>query len=128
MTDSSPPSGPPPVPNSACAPHAALPGKLLADLPAPGAEEAFATLFSAPGCRIERIVSHGHASPPGFWYDQDEDEWVMLVQGAATLAFYDGRRLMLSAGDWVTIPAHCRHRVESTAPTTVWLAVFARRS
>lgn len=101
---------------------------LLADLPPPGAEEAFSTLFRTRGCRVERIVSHGHASPAGFWYDQEDDEWVMLVQGAATLAFDDGRRLPLQAGDWVTIPAHCRHRVEYTAAATVWLAVFSPHS
>lgn len=103
-------------------------GNLFSNHPAAGVEEAFSTLFDARGCRIERIVSHGHASPAGFWYDQEEDEWVMLVQGAATLAFDDGRRLTLQAGDWVTIPAHCRHRVESTAADTVWLAVFSHNT
>lgn len=100
-------------------------GRLLAGLPPPGQDESFETLLSRPGLRIERIVSHGQASPPGFWYDQPEDEWVMVVDGRATLAFEDGRELDLAAGDWVTLPAHCRHRVVSTAAPTVWLAVFA---
>jgi cupin 2 domain-containing protein len=98
-------------------------GKLLAGLPLPGEEEAFETLFDSPHCRIERIVSHGHVNAPDVWYDQPGDEWVMLVQGSATLAFDDGRTMALTRGDWVTIPAHCRHRVAATGPATVWLAV-----
>jgi len=104
-----------------------LHGNLFAPLPLPGACERFDTLFAGPHCRIERIVSHGHRSPPDSWYDQADDEWVVLLQGGATLAFDDGRRLTLQPGDWVEIPAHCRHRVESTGPQTVWLAVHCRR-
>jgi len=98
-------------------------GNLLADRPPPGAAESFDTLFANPKVRIERIVSHGHASPAGFWYDQPDDEWVVVVQGEAVLAFADGDRYAMRAGDWVTIPAHCRHRVASTGIETVWLAV-----
>lgn len=98
-------------------------GNLLAHLPPPGEDESFEILLDTPACRIERIVSHGHTSPPGFWYDQDGDEWVLLMQGQATLAFADGGEYRLTAGDWVHIPAHCRHRVTATAPATVWLAV-----
>ncbi len=101
-------------------------GKLLAALPPAGAEESFETLFDGPHCRIERIVSHGHASPADFWYDQADDEWVLLVQGSATLGFDDGRTVRLEAGDWVAIPAGCRHRVEATGAATVWLAVHIR--
>ena len=101
-------------------------GSLLADLPAPGAEEDFRPLFANGAVRIERIVSHQHASPPGFWYAQADDEWVMLVSGAATLAFDDGRELPLAPGDWALLPAGCRHRVAQTAAATVWLAVHAR--
>ena len=98
---------------------------LLKNLPAPGPEEAFEPLFEGRGTRIERIVSHRHASPPGFWYDQAGDEWVMLAQGSAELEFDDGRRVALTSGDWLVIPAGCRHRVASTGPDTVWLAVHA---
>jgi len=100
-------------------------GNLLAGLPAPGAAEAFDTLFRGAAVRIERIASHGHASPDDFWYDQPDDEWVMVVHGEALLAFDDGRRHAMRAGDWIAIPAHCRHRVASTGPDTVWLAVHA---
>lgn len=98
-------------------------GNLLADLPPAGADEVFETMLALPGARIERIVSHGHASAEDFWYDQPQTEWVMVVQGEAVLAFADGREHPMRAGDWVTIPAHCRHRVASTGPATVWLAV-----
>ncbi len=98
-------------------------GNLFAGPPGAGDEECFETLFANPAVRIERIVSHGHPSPAGFWYDQDDDEWVVLAAGRAELAFADGRTLALQAGDWVSLPAHCRHRVESVSADAVWLAV-----
>ena len=105
---------------------AVLCGNVLADLPAVGAEEVSDTLFANARCRIERIVSFGHASPPGFWYEQEEDEWVVLVAGSAVLAFADGRVLDLRAGDWLSLPARCRHRVEAVSQDAVWLAVHCR--
>ena len=75
------------------------------------------------GARVERIISRGKSSPPDFRYDQTEDEWVMLTAGTATVAFED-RRTRLRAGDWLFIPAHCRHRVASASEDAVWLAVF----
>jgi cupin 2 domain-containing protein len=94
---------------------------LSADLPA----ELTQTLAAGPGVRVERIVSRGHASPPGFWYDQDEAEWVLVVRGAARLRFEDGT-VELRPGDHLAIPARRRHRVEWTTPDepTVWVAVF----
>ena len=92
-------------------------------------EELLTTLAERPGGRIERIVSTGQASPPGFWYDQDWGEWVVLLSGAARLHFADeAEARRLAPGDWVDIPAHCRHRVEWTDPDqpTVWLAVHSR--
>lgn len=76
--------------------------------------------------RIERIVSRGQRSPDGFWYDQEESEWVLLVRGAARLEFADGRTRELRAGDWVHLTPHERHRVAWTDPDqdTVWIAVF----
>jgi cupin 2 domain-containing protein len=99
-------------------------GNLFANLPADLPEELFTTLLDAPGARVERIVSHGHASPDGFWYDQELAEWVVLLRGAARLRFED-RVLDLRPGDFVHIPARQKHRVEWTTPdeVTVWLAV-----
>ena len=101
-------------------------GNLFACLPAASDGERFETLFANPACRVERIVSFGHASPPGFWFEQDGDEWVVLLVGSAALAFEDGRTLALCAGDWVSLPARCRHRVESVSQDAVWLAVHCR--
>jgi cupin 2 domain-containing protein len=102
---------------------------LLRDLPDASAAEIAEALVARPGLRIERITSFGQASPAGFWYDQDEDEWVLLLSGATSLRFEDepeARRL--GPGDWVEIAAHRRHRIEWTDPAqpTVWLAVFYR--
>jgi len=101
-------------------------GNLFADLPARLAQEEFMTLLAAPGLRIERIVSRGQASPPGFWYDQPQAEWVIVLAGRAELKFDDrDATTRMEAGDWLHIAAHRRHRVEWTDPTqaTIWLAV-----
>lgn len=102
---------------------------LLRDLPDARAAEITETLLQAASVRIERIVSHGQASPEGFWYDQDEAEWVVVMAGAARLRFADEAEAQtLGPGDHVHIPAHRRHRVEWTdaAQPTIWLAVFYR--
>lgn len=102
-------------------------GNLYRDVPAQLPEEMAQTLAGAGRTRIERIVSRGQCSPPGFWYDQDEHEWVMVLKGEAALRFAQGDRLVrLAEGDYVNIPAHEKHRVEWTAKDreTVWLAVF----
>jgi cupin 2 domain-containing protein len=104
-------------------------GNLFAALPRHGSEESIDLLVEQDGMRIERIVSTGQASPPGFWYDQPADEFVVLLSGGAVLRFEDGDRLMpMAPGDWVEIPAHVRHRVEQTDSErpTVWLAVHRR--
>lgn len=109
----------------------APPRNLLAPLPPGSAEEAelFEELAAGGGVRIERIVSRGHASPEGFWYDQQDDEWVMVVSGRAAIELADRERpdriVDLGPGDFLTLPAGCRHRVRWTAPDepTVWLAV-----
>lgn len=95
-------------------------------LPAKSADEEFSELLARPGLKIERIVSTGQCSPPGFWYDQADGEWVVLLQGAAELRLADepaARRL--KPGDHLHLPPGCRHRVDWTDPgqTTVWLAV-----
>jgi cupin 2 domain-containing protein len=100
------------------------PMNLFVDLPRDLPEEHFTTLLEAATVRIERIVSHGHASPAGFWYDQEHPEWVAVLEGAARLRFED-REVDLKPGDFVHIPAHVKHRVEWTTPhePTIWLAV-----
>jgi cupin 2 domain-containing protein len=101
-------------------------GNLLSGLPPSRDQEEIERLIDDPNMRIERIVSTGQASPPGFWYDQPDDEFVVLLAGAARLRFEaDDLAFDLKPGDWVEIPAHARHRVERTQvdPPTVWLAV-----
>ncbi|MCO7519751.1 MULTISPECIES: cupin [unclassified Pseudomonas] len=108
-----------------------MPGNLFTALPPldAQAEEQLSTLLERPGVRIERIVSTGQASPSGFWYDQDEGEWVVLLSGSAGLQLaHENQPRVLRAGDHLDIPAHCRHRVAWTEPgvATVWLEVFYR--
>ncbi|MBS0307466.1 MAG: cupin domain-containing protein [Proteobacteria bacterium] len=103
------------------------PTNLYRDIPDTLPQEFVQLLASSEQVRIERIVSRGHRSPPGFWYEQEQHEWVALLQGQATLRFEHGDRLVpLQPGDCLVIPAHARHRVEATAAEgdTVWLAVF----
>ena len=99
---------------------------LFAELPSGAGEEQLVELLAHPGLRIERIVSTGQASPAGFWYDQPQGEWVLVLQGEALLAFEDeaGAR-RLGPGDFVDIAPRRRHRLEWTDPAkaTVWLAV-----
>ncbi|MCU0712520.1 MAG: cupin domain-containing protein [Pirellula sp.] len=94
---------------------------LLSNLP----DELFTKLLKATNLRIERIVSYVHASPEGFWYDQDQHEWVLVLQGAARLSI-KGEPKELKPGDYIIMPARQKHRVEWTTPDdpTVWLAVF----
>lgn len=90
-------------------------------------QEIYTELLAAKNVRIERIVSFGQISPDGFWYDQPENEWVLLLEGFAQLRFED-RLVDLLPGDYLNIQAGTRHRVEKTAQNgrTVWLAVFAK--
>jgi len=92
------------------------------------ADEIFDDLLSSGNVRIQRIVSHGQSSPPDFWHDQNQHEWVILLSGAARIAYENGETVQLEPGDYLNIPAHTRHRLEWTPPNvdTVWLAVFYR--
>lgn len=102
-------------------------GSLRANLPSkPVAEELLTALVERPGWRIERIVSTGQVTPDGEWYDQDTDEFVLLVAGAARLRIEgEAEDRELKEGDWLFLPAHCRHRVTWTRPEppTIWIAV-----
>lgn len=104
---------------------------LFEAIPAALPDELVEVLAEGDGnIRIVRLVSQGHASPDGFWYDQEEHEWVALLSGAAVLSFEDPvcgevRAVAMKPGDWLHIPPRTKHRVESTAAeeATVWLAV-----
>ena len=101
----------------------------LFDLPDPlPDDELFTELFHTASFRIERIISTGQTTPHSQWYDQDENEWVAVLQGEAILEYDTGERLRLTAGDHILLPAHRRHRVAYTSvePPCVWLAVFGR--
>ena len=99
---------------------------IFAQIPEQLPEELFECIIKQDNIVIERIVSNGHISPVGQWYDQARDEWVILLQGKATLLFEKDQNLIsLAPGDYLLIPAHTRHRVEWTLPdfNTIWLAV-----
>ena len=105
-------------------------GNLRSSLPArPLPDEVVDLLVDRPGLRIERIVSTGQATPEGQWYDQDGDELVLVVDGAARLHIEgEATDRALSEGDWILLPARCRHRVTWTRaePPTAWLAIHFR--
>ncbi len=103
-----------------------MPSNIFDDLGAIADREQFTALLARPGLRIERIVSHGQASPAGDWYDQAGGEWVILLQGGAGLRFEDeAADRELKPGDFVEIASHRRHRVTWTDPDapTIWLAI-----
>jgi cupin 2 domain-containing protein len=105
------------------------PENLFCGIPPELPVELVDTLHQARGLRIERIVSCGHRCPPGFWYDQDDAEWVMVIQGGAVIEFEnEGKPVELRPGSYLNIPAHAKHRVVSTslAEQTIWLAIHYR--
>jgi cupin 2 domain-containing protein len=105
-------------------------GNLRSGLPVrPLPDEVVDLLVERSGLRIERIVSTGQATPEGQWYDQDSDELVLVVDGTARLSIEgESEERELGEGDWILLPAHCRHRVTWTRaePPTVWLAIHFR--
>jgi cupin 2 domain-containing protein len=100
-------------------------GNLLADLPVVAAKEMVTSLVQGGRFRLLRIVSTGQATPAGQWYDQTDNEWVLLVSGRAGLRIEGGTTREIGPGDWMLLPAGLRHRVEWTAAdaATVWLAL-----
>ncbi|MCF8092012.1 MAG: cupin domain-containing protein [Desulfotignum sp.] len=99
---------------------------IFASIPDAFEEELFDDLLKSGNIRIERILSKGQSSPAQGWYDQSENEWVVVLEGSGIIVFEDGREITLGRGDCINIPAHARHRVKWTDPdrVTVWLAVF----
>jgi cupin 2 domain-containing protein len=90
------------------------------DIPQNLPKEVVQTLIQAAEMRIERIISHGHVSEADFWYDQPQNEWVIVLKGAARLQFEDGM-VEMKVGDFVNIPAHTKHRVE-------WITALCKKS
>lgn len=103
-------------------------GNLFELIPADLSDELFEPLVESDSFRIERIISNGHTSPDQGWYDQPQNEWVMILQGEARIAFADDEIVALGVGDYIDIPAHRRHKVISTSTNaaTIWLAVHYR--
>ena len=103
------------------------PINLFQNIPEELNQELVEKLIEQDSFRLERIVSRGQNSPPDFWYDQDEHEWVVILAGKAQLQI-DGleQPVILNPGDTCNLPAHTKHRVAWTAPNqdTIWLAVF----
>lgn len=99
---------------------------IFEEVPTASEQEIFDTLFETGDIKVERIVSYGQSSPAEGWYDQDRDEWVSVLSGAAVIAFEDGRRVELEKGGFLHIPKHCKHRVAWTDPgqPTIWLTIF----
>ena len=101
-------------------------GNIFDLLPSTLEREAFRDLVRHEHVRIERILSKGHTSPDEGWYDQDENEWVIVLEGSGCILFEEGTEVRLNTGDYLNIPAHSKHKVKWTDPdnVTVWLAVF----
>jgi cupin 2 domain-containing protein len=96
---------------------------IFADVSGSVGREEFLTLFQTAAVKIERIFSSSHSSPPGFWYDQPQDEWVILLRGHAVLEFEGGELIEMKQGDHLAIARYVKHRVSQTGPETIWLAV-----
>ena len=100
-------------------------GNIFMSLPKESASEVFEILLQDENIKIERIISKGHTSPEAGWYDQEENEWVLVLEGAGTILLEDGRQVTLRKGDFIHIPAHAKHKVVWTDQVreTIWLAV-----
>lgn len=101
-------------------------GNIFDAVPADLSNEIFEGIVQTSHVRIERIISQGHASPEVGWYDQDENEWVIVLEGSGSILFENGRQVVLKKGDYLNIPAHSKHKVLGTDKevVTIWLAVF----
>ncbi len=99
---------------------------LFQNIPDKLPDEIFETIAESNNVKVERIISDGHTSQPGFWYNQDQNEFVIILKGNAVLEFDEGVSVEMTAGDYCIIPAHKKHRVSYTDKSgkTVWLAVF----
>lgn len=101
-------------------------GNIFADIPAQSVEELFETILEKPGIRVERIISYGQNTPEGEWYDQEHDEWVLLLSGSADILIEgEIEPRLLGPGDYLLLPARSRHRVIRTdaEEKSLWLAI-----
>lgn len=101
-------------------------GNLFHAIPEKLENECFEDLLKGESIRIERIVSKGHQSPETGWFDQTENEWVLVLEGSGRIEYENGSGVLLEKGDYLNIPKHTKHRVAWTEPNraTIWLAVF----
>jgi cupin 2 domain-containing protein len=97
---------------------------LFKEIPTELKDELFEEILSKENVKIERIISKGHSSPKSGWYDQENHEWVLVLQGEAVIGF-ENKEVQLKAGDYLHIPAHVKHKVTWTTPeeNTIWLAI-----
>jgi len=99
---------------------------IFADIEKQAPDEVLETILQTQQFKIERIISHGHATAEGEWYNQDKNEWVLVLKGNASLRFEgNDKTIIMKTGDYINIPAHRKHRVEWTEPEeeTIWLAI-----
>lgn len=98
---------------------------LFESIPSGMSREVFDVLAEKGNFKIERIISKGHSSPESGWYNQEQDEWVIVLKGEAVVVFEEGGDMLLKVGDYINIPAHVKHKVAWTDPgiETIWLAV-----
>ena len=102
-------------------------GNIYENIPKRLPNELFSKILSKNNIRIDRIVSKKHITPKGKWYDQDNNEFVLLIKGNAELSFKKNkgiRKLKMSKGDYINIPSRLKHRVDKTDKETIWLTVF----
>lgn len=103
-----------------------MPKNIFESIPKDLSNEVFEEIVSNENVKIERIISYGHSSPKEGWYDQEQNEWVIVLEGEAVLSFADKDAVTLKKGDYINIPAHQKHKVSSTKQDckTIWLCVF----
>lgn len=86
----------------------------------PQSGETFTTLLEHKNIKINRIVSSNDLEETE--YKQEEDEWLVLIEGEATLLLNDEKKTLIK-GDTLFIPSKTPHRVLHTKSDTVWLTV-----
>lgn len=99
---------------------------IFSNIPRDIPKELFQTILESKDIKIERIISRGHATKKGRWYNQDKNEFVIILKGDAVIEYKDGKKIEMNFGDYIIIPAHTKHRVDKTSDEeeTIWLAVF----